>query len=495
MIWRLVVRGPLYLLLSLLCIACTSSRSQGPRPIEFVVNSTVETLDPRHLIDATSLRATRLIHAGLARLDPVTMRPIPCLAESWDWRTNTELHVVLRSGVRFHSGKVATADDVAATLRAFASSAVSPRLSRVYKHIDRIDVESPTDLTIHLSHPHATLLTDLEVPILRADEAASPPRPDGTLDGLGPFVVESFAASEVRLRPASFGVDRPPLHAVTIRTIRDETARALRLQSGRTDIAVNAVSPTLLPAIKAPLDVASRGAVNLTYIALRVDSGVFANAEARRALSLAINRQLLADTLFAHFAQPADTLLSPLHWAHRTNAPQLYLPQEAKRIFATLPVRHAELLVSPDRFRSTLARVMSQELADCGFDLQIVPLEFGAMMARMQRGDFDAVMLQIPEIAEPNVLRVFLHSQSIPPHGANRGRINNHRIDELLEQGEQTIGEEERAAIYTQLEQIVRDEMVWVPLWHENHVVVRSERARWFLPSADGRWQGLAKAE
>ena len=31
------------------------------------------------------------------------------------------------------------------------------------------------------------LLTDLELPILRADEAMDRPRPDGTLDGLGPI--------------------------------------------------------------------------------------------------------------------------------------------------------------------------------------------------------------------------------------------------------------------------------------------------------------------
>ena len=31
-----------------------------------------------------------------------------------------------------------------------------------------------------------------------------------------------------------------------------------------------------------------------------------------------------------------------------------------------------------------------------------------------------------------------------------------------------------------------------VPLWHEDQVAVISERARGFLPSAEGRWLSLA---
>ena len=34
-----------------------------------------------------------------------------------------------------------------------------------------------------------------------------------------------------------------------------------------------------------------------------------------------------------------------------------------------------------------------------------------------------------------------------------------------------------------------------VPLWHEDQIAVVSERARGFLPSAEGRWLGLAGLE
>jgi len=36
-------------------------------------------------------------------------------------------------------------------------------------------------------------------------------------------------------------------------------------------------------------------------------------------------------------------------------------------------------------------------------------------------------------------------------------------------------------------------EAYWIPLWHEDEVVVTSPRAKDFLPSAEGRWLGLAR--
>ena len=70
----------------------------------------IETFDPRYAGDAYSFRATRLIHAGLVRLDPDTLEPRPYLAKSWRWLDPLTLHVELRDGRPhpFHSGRAAS---------------------------------------------------------------------------------------------------------------------------------------------------------------------------------------------------------------------------------------------------------------------------------------------------------------------------------------------------------------------------------------------------
>jgi peptide/nickel transport system substrate-binding protein len=482
----------------------TDGASPGqPRPIEMIVAADPETLDPRYVADAVGLRVTRLIHAGLVKLDPSTLAPAPYAARTWQWTDTRTLRVELRDDVRFHSGALLTSLDVVATLRAFRSKSVGARHSSVVDAIADAVPDGPGAVIITLARPHATLLTDLEVPILRADQAEGAPDPEGKLDGLGPFRVETFARGEVLLVPADGGVLARPRHAIAIRTIHDENARALRLSAGRADVALNVLSPTLLPAVNgAGLAITSRPGANLTYMVVRVDRGPLADARVRRALALAIDRAGIARSLLAGHAEAAETLLPASHWAYTpTPGPLIFDPAAARALLdaAGLPDEpghgprvRLSLLTSTDRLRGTLARYIAQEAADVGIAIEVVPLELGTMLARLAAGDFDVATLQLPELGEPNVLRFFLHSAFIPPAGANRGRVRDAALDALLDEGDRTTGEDARRAVYAEVEARMREELFLIPLWHEDQVAVTSERARAFVPSAEGRWLSLA---
>jgi peptide/nickel transport system substrate-binding protein len=475
-------------------------RTEVDRPIEVLVASDPETLDPRYVTDAVGLRATRLIHAGLVRLDPDTLAPRPNLARAWRWLDPFTLEVDLRDDVHFHSGAPLRPGDVVATLRALSSPAVASRHASVVDAIASAHEQGDHSVVIRLGRPHATLLTDLELPILRADQAAGPPAPDGALDGLGPYVVERAATGEVRLAPADGGALPRPARAVTLRVVHDENARALRLEAGRADVALNLVSPTLLPALAAQpgLAVASRPGANLTYMVVQEQRPPLDDARVRRALSAAIDRAMLCATLFAGHAQPAGGLLAPALWAH-ANAPSLPFDPAAARAVLASAARgrsgeggHLTLLTSTERLRGDVARVIAQGFEDAGLGVDVVPLELGTMIARLNAGDFDLAILQLPEMTEPNVLRRFLHGSFVPPSGANRGRVHDVALDALLDEGDAAPDPEARRAVYARLEALERDAMHLVPLWYEDQVVVTSERARAFAPSAEGRWLGLA---
>lgn len=462
-----------------------------------LVPTDAETLDPRHATDPVALRATRLLHAGLVRLDPDTLAPQPYLARSWAWASPLTLRVELREGLRFHSGAPFTARDVKATIAAFQSPQVGSRHGRVIETIGEVDVENDLTVVVHLLRPHATLLTDLEIPILRADEAFSAPRPDGSLDGLGPYEVRHREPGAIELRPKAGGAMSPPaLQSVTLRTVHDENARALRMHAGRADLVVNAFSPTLLPALEsAPgVHVNARRGANVSYLLARTDRGPLADVRVRRALATAIDRDRIARTLLAGRAQPADTLLPPEHWAYSA-APAW--PSDRKAAASALAEAHGgrlhvTLLTSTDRLRGTIARFLAQELLEVGADVEVVPLELGTLIGRLGAGDFELAVLLLPEITEPNVLRVFLHSSSVPPAGANRGRVHDDEVDRLLDEGEKTLDLTARKTIYAALEKRIRDEALLIPLWHEDQIAVVSDRARAFMPSAEGRWLGLA---
>jgi peptide/nickel transport system substrate-binding protein len=466
------------------------------RPLEMIVANDPETLDPRYATDAVGLRVTRLVHAGLVQLDPETLEPRPYLARTWRWLDPLTLEVELRGDVRFHSGAPLRPRDVVETLRALSSPAVASRHARVVEAIADAREDGEVGVVVRLARPHATLLTDLELPILRADQSASPPAPDGSLDGLGPYAVARVARGAVLLEPAEGGALRRPAYALVLRTVHDENARALRLEAGRADVELNALSPALLPALagQSGLSVVSRPGANLTYVVVQHERAPLDDPRVRRALSLAVDRATIAKTLFAGHAQAAGGLIAPANWAHADEPPLAFDPAAARALIAGSGHGrvHVTLLASTDRLRSIVARFVAQELGDIGIVADVVVLELGTMIARLNAGDFDLGILTLPEMTEPNVLRHFLHSAFVPPVGANRGRVRDPELDALLDEGERTRDPDTRRAIYARVEARQRQEMHVLPLLYEDQIAVTSTRARTFVPSAEGRWLSLA---
>jgi peptide/nickel transport system substrate-binding protein len=118
------------------------------------------------------------------------------------------------------------------------------------------------------------------------------------------------------------------------------------------------------------------------------------------------------------------------------------------------------------------------------------------MLHRLSAGDFELAILQIPELTEPNLLRWFFHSSSIPAPGrggANRARYASPRVDALLDDAARTPDRERRREHYRAVLREMMADLPVVPLFHEGQVAALSPRAAAFRLSAEGRWLGLAR--
>jgi len=458
-----------------------------------VVPTEIVELDPRYATRALDVKVSRLVHAGLVDLHPDTLLPQPRLAQALTLREDRSILVKLRAGVRFHSGRLLEANDVCATLEALKDPALASPHRAVVSAFATCRVESATTLVLTLAYSRATWMTDLEVPILRADQARAA---RGTeLDGLGPFKVLIRGDNEVRLVSADAAVVGRPHQPVVIRTIRDENVRVLRLIGGHADIAANAVSPTLLPTLATypNLRLSTRSGANVTYLLMQNDREPFRSAAVRRAVSAAIDRQAIVAHLLNGYATPAKWLLPESHWAAPPDLePLKFDPPLARPILAD--VRPVTLLTSPERSRLLVARVLAQMLEDAGLRTQVMPLDLGVMLKRLDAGDFTLAILQIPELTEPNVLSWFFHPKGVPGEGhdgRNRARYRNPRAAELFDAAASNFDRAARTALYFELAHLMLDDMPVVPLWHEDQMVVTSARVHGFRPSAEGHWLSL----
>lgn len=484
----------LSLLLLVALSSCASSEQRSA--LEVLIPQELSTLDPRFSTRGFDIKVTRLVHAGLVGLDPDTLAPYPLVASRLDFPDERTLQVELKPGVRFHSGRLLTPQDVCATLEALRSPTLGSPHRAVVSAIGECTASGEHTLALTLAQPRATLLTDLEVPILRADEATSAPRPSGQLDGLGPYRLVSQSPRHAELTPADTGVLPRPRHELVVRTVRDENARALRLLAGRADVAPNAISSTLLPALDGHdgLTLTSRPGANVTYLLMQNDRPPLDQRELRRAIARAIDREQITRTLFAGRAQVAHFLFPREHWA----SPRDVTAEPFDRAGAAHALRGCRpltLLTSTDRARVTLARVIAQMLGDAGVRVRVVSLDLGVLLARLDSGDFDLATLQMPELTEPHLLSWFFHPAGVPGEGGqgkNRARFRHADAARLLDAAGANRDRATRQAHYAEFARLMARELPVVPLWHEDQVTVVSRRAAGFTQSAEGRWLGLA---
>jgi peptide/nickel transport system substrate-binding protein len=224
------------------------------------------------------------------------------------------------------------------------------------------------------------------------------------------------------------------------------------------------------------------------------DREPFDRAQIRHAIARAIDRELLVRTLFAGHAAVADWLLPPGHWATAPDLPRLRYDVASARA-ALAGERGVTLLTSTDRLRVTVApRDFAQMLGDAGLPTRVVSLELGVLLGRLDAGDFDLAVLQLPEVTEPNLLAWFFHPRGIPGaggQGRNRARYRSVRAAELLDLGGANPDREVRRRAYVALaHEMLRDLPSCRCGTRSSSRCSRRGRAE-FSPSAEGRWLSL----
>ncbi|GAC1300025.1 MAG: ABC transporter substrate-binding protein [Polyangiales bacterium] len=499
-------RSAIALLGSLSLAACERRRLESNASIELLIQSEPGTLDPRFVSDIYGLRIARLVHAALVAPDEDTLSPRPWLCDSIE-EDGKDLVVTLREAACFHDGTKIRAVDVIGSFRAASDPSMAMPAQRIVRELASIDaIDGPSGRRVRFSpkQPRAVLRSDLELPILKASEAWRPR--DARLTGSGPFAMLAHSEEAIYLAPSARYADwnETPAHRnVAIRVVRDEASRAMRILGGSADIASNALSPLLsleLPKrsdAPAGLSTVVRSSAAVTFLTFNLERSPLDQVAVRRAIAASIDKVSLVAAKFAAAATVASSLIPPtlpLAPRRRSEAHVAFDKDAAREVLSPMGRTGVRLtlVTTTDRLRLGIARAIAQMIGDAGITVDVRAYELATFLTRLSDGDFDIAPLIASEIGDPDVLRWYLHSNSIPPHGANRSRVRNAHIDQLLDRGLRALDFEQRRGIYEELDDVVTRTMPLAPLFHEDHVAVVSSRAHAFRPSADGRWGAVA---
>jgi peptide/nickel transport system substrate-binding protein len=474
--------------------------------------------------DATTFLVTALTQARLFQVNRATQEVEPWLAES-STRSEDGLRYTIRlqPDVVFADGRPFTSADVVFSFEAAydkrAGSWLAAAMSVAGKPLQVAAVD-PLTVTIAFPERFAPGLELLDnLPILPKHKLqaaldagtfgsawglATPP---ADITGLGPFVVAEYALGErvvfarnpryFRKDPA--GNPLPYLDRVVVEVVPDQNTQVLQLDGGRIDMTASEVRPEDYAPLKRAADA---GRVQLLDLGVAADPdsfwinlrpGAFANDpragwlqrdELRRAISLAVDRQLFVDTVYLGAGAPVFGPITPA--SRKWYAPDLpktpHDPERAKALLASIgltdrdgdgvladrhdrPARFALLTQKGQTALERGAAVIRDELRKIGLLVDVVPLEGNALVQRFLSGQsYDAVYFQFgmtnPDPAlsldfwlSSGTSRVWNLAQKTPATDWER------RIDELMAKQIAETDEGVRKRLFDEVQQLFAEHL------------------------------------
>jgi len=411
-------------------------------------------------------------------------RPHPSLAVSWRAVSELVWEFRLREGVTWHDGRPFTADDVVFSFARVPNVPNSPGgFQGFLRAIDRIEVLDPLTIRIHTKRPHPLMPLDLaSVSIIARHAAEGATTEDFNAGraaiGTGPYRLLSYRLgdrTELERNPAWFG-GAEPWARVNYRIITNDGARTAALLAGDVDLIEQVptsdlarlrrdprVSVTSIPSLRTVYLVPDYGREGndpqvTDHAGTPLPVNPFRDARVRRALSMAINRQALADQVMEGAATPtAQWLPEGAFGYHPGIRPRAYDPEGAKRLLAEAGY--------PDGFRVTLtgpndrwpndARItqaVAQMWTRIGVRTQVQAFPWTGFVPRRMRFEF-AVQLAAWGSSTGEASNFLANVVATRDRARLTGANNNARFsspwfDEILARGSATLDDERREAIW-----------------------------------------------
>jgi len=217
----------------------------------------------------------------------------------------------------------------------------------------------------------------------------------------------------------------------------------------------------------------------------------------RSAIAHAIDRKSIIRHVMGKSARQAEALLPPEHWAGNSDLVSLdYNPDKSRRLLAQAGYNDSSPLriiykISNDPFRLRLATIIQSQLKSVGIEVEIRSYDWGTFYGDIKEGRFQMYSLSWVGLKIPDIFYYIFHSKSIPPHGANRGRLNDYNVDLILELAKFEASLDKQALYYKDLQKYLLDILPYIPLWYEDNILVSKSDIKGYKLNTDGNFDSL----
>jgi peptide/nickel transport system substrate-binding protein len=412
----------------------------------------------------------------------------PALAEDYDISEDGLTYTFyLREGVLFHDGHEFTAEDVKFTYEWFMDPDNAAVRALRFRDIDTVEVEDDYTVVVNMDGVNAAFIRqgaiDFIVPAHYHGEVGKDVYTTAPI-GTGPFKVVDWRPTDFTLLEAfdDHFRGRPYLDELRMDIIPETSVRAVALETGEADSNVWALSrEDELRLLDDPnFRTFETVVTHVNHIPLNNDKPQLSEKDVRQAMMYAIDRQRIIDDIFLGAATLATSNISPAvaYWYEPDVKEYPYDPDQAVALLDEAGwevgadgVREKDgirlaFTINPysgDEVRRSAAELVQSMLAEVGIEVSIAEMPIAAVSEGMRSGELDAGIWNTTyggTNGEPDAPN--LHSTS----PVNSSKFRNARVDELLELGLRETDEEARRPYYSEIQQIVAEEVPFLYLMY-----------------------------
>ena len=404
------------------------------------------------------------------------------LAESLERPDNKTLVIKIREGVKFSNGDPLTVEDVIFSLKRVAEC---DQFGYIFKNIDTDNLRKIDDTTleIKLKEPDATILEALAHPassiISQKDLEEKGENFRENPIGTGPFVLNKWTKldSVTFKRNENYWGDKPSIENLVFKVIPEASQRIIELESGGVDMAFQ-IAPNDIKKVEENPDLKLDRKLDnsVHFVSFNTVKPPFDNINARLAMTKAIDMDTIFKTVYQGVGKRATSNVNPNFKYSIADSiePTKVDKEEAKRLFAEAGITEGttiKIYVNDNQQRNDVAQMMKEQLTEYGINLEIVKLEWGALVEALKNKEDDMFIMSWTP-AEDTHYEFYqpFHSDG-KGNGPNFNDFGNAALDVLIDAGAREFDDAKRGAIYKEAQELVNKELPWMYICYGETVV------------------------
>lgn len=494
----------LVMALALMMSACGSSGSTAANSDKSVSDKDVltvahfgdvVTLDP-HGIQSTVTNLIKVnIFENLVKQE-ADGSIVPELAESWEQTDDTTYVFKLREDVKFSNGDPMTAEDVVYSL---ARSASSPSTSALAGMIDYENCSVVDEYTVELKtlQPYAPILAHLAQECIAIVSKSVTEANDGNVDaspcGTGPYMLSEWVTGDhiTLVENPNYWGEKPHIPTVLFRIIPEGSTRTLELESSGVDIVLDLPESDVSRVSANPNLVVDKMSNFYNYhVYLNQENQYLKDENIRKAIACALDRNAIVQVASEGTKQPLYGYLCSGVWGYSDDIEKYEYDLDRAREYmaaAGYPDGGFELnfLCNSANIYVTAGEIIQDMLSEIGITVSITSTDSGGALELLYSGNFDmAINCWVAIAGDPDYGLYPVFHSSMTTSG-NLSRVNDPKVDELLDAGRYEPDSEKRLAIYAELQAYLADKAYDLPLWEDVNINAYQSYVKGFVNDAN----------